>query len=140
MTLSTYDKSRDYKGFCQPRRGLRRKEAALYVGVSPTKFDELIKQGLLPRSINLGGCVIWDVRALDETLDSFFGGDDANPWDQAQAPETGTGRPPISSGWGEVGTAQADTRIAGVPRRIPSSAREAFSPIQDLLDGKTLSL
>ena len=28
-----------------PRRGLRREEAARYVGISPSKFDELVKAG-----------------------------------------------------------------------------------------------
>lgn len=31
-----------------PRRGLRREEAARYVGISPTKFDELVTDGRMP--------------------------------------------------------------------------------------------
>jgi len=36
------------KLFPPPRRGLRRPEAASYVGVSSTKFDELVEDGRMP--------------------------------------------------------------------------------------------
>ena len=31
------------------RRGVRRDEAATYVGISPSKFDQLVKDGRMPR-------------------------------------------------------------------------------------------
>jgi hypothetical protein len=31
-----------------PRRGLSRDEAAMYVGISPSKFDELLADGRMP--------------------------------------------------------------------------------------------
>jgi predicted DNA-binding transcriptional regulator AlpA len=63
-------------------RGLRRPEAALYVGVSPSKFDELVKDGRMPAPFHIDGCVLWDIRALDLAFDELAAQDDgANPWD-----------------------------------------------------------
>ncbi|WP_407530260.1 XRE family transcriptional regulator [Methylobacterium oryzisoli] len=65
-----------------PRRGLRREEAALYVGVSPSKFDEMVRDGRMPKAKRVDGCVIRDIRRPDLARDAL-GGDDAeaNPWD-----------------------------------------------------------
>jgi predicted DNA-binding transcriptional regulator AlpA len=66
----------------QPIRGLRREEAARYVGVSPTKFDQLVADGRMPVPVRIDGCVVWDVRQLDVAFDALIGDDaDANPWD-----------------------------------------------------------
>jgi predicted DNA-binding transcriptional regulator AlpA len=46
-------------------RGLRREEAASYVGLSPTKFDQLVKRGDMPAGFTVDGCRIWDVQDLD---------------------------------------------------------------------------
>jgi hypothetical protein len=46
-------------------RGLRRQTAAYYVGVSPTKFDEWVAQGLMPQPKQEGGVVVWDRLNLD---------------------------------------------------------------------------
>ena len=65
-----------------PRRGLRRTEAALYVGVSPSKFDELVKDGRMPKPKRLDSCVVWDLRQLDLAFDAINGDDDGpNEWD-----------------------------------------------------------
>jgi hypothetical protein len=65
-----------------PRRGLRRAEAALYIGVSPSKFDQLVGKGSMPKPKHVDGCVIWDVRALDLAFDALTDDDgEANPWD-----------------------------------------------------------
>lgn len=53
----------------RPRRGLRREDAANYVGVSPTKFDQLISDGRMPQPFRLDGCVLWDIRKLDTAID-----------------------------------------------------------------------
>src|SRR5215468_8792122 len=47
-----------------PRRGLNREQAAFYVGISPTKFDELVKDGRMPKPKRIDNRRIWDVRAL----------------------------------------------------------------------------
>lgn len=54
-----------------PRRGLRRTEAALYVGISPSKFDEPVKDGRMPKPKRLDSCVVLDVRALDAAFDDW---------------------------------------------------------------------
>jgi excisionase family DNA binding protein len=43
-----------------PPRGLSRDEAARYVGVSATKFDEMVADGRMPRPKRIDGRVVWD--------------------------------------------------------------------------------
>lgn len=43
-----------------PPRGLSREEAARYVGVGLTKFDEMVSDGRMPRPKRVDGRVIWD--------------------------------------------------------------------------------
>ena len=64
-----------------PRRGLSRTEAAMYIGISPTKFDELVGDGRMPRSIALDGRKLWDVRKLDVAFDDL----DPDPTDLSWA-------------------------------------------------------
>jgi hypothetical protein len=54
-----------------PRRGLSREEAASYFGISPSKFDELRKDGRVgpPRLIDTRK--VWDVLSLDEAFENF---------------------------------------------------------------------
>jgi len=54
-----------------PRRGLRREDAARYVGVSTAKFDECVKDGRMPKPFRIDGCVIWDLRRLDAAFDAL---------------------------------------------------------------------
>jgi predicted DNA-binding transcriptional regulator AlpA len=54
-----------------PRRGLNRAQAALYVGISASKFDELVKDGRMPRPKRIDNRRIWDVRALDAAFDGL---------------------------------------------------------------------
>lgn len=53
------------------RRGLTRSEAAAYVGVSASRFSQLIKAGTMPAAIP--GTHRWDRRALDARLDKLSG-------------------------------------------------------------------
>lgn len=64
-----------------PRRGLHREEAAIYVGISASKFDELVKDGRMPKAKKIDGRKIWDKRSLDLAFDDLPSEDDANPWD-----------------------------------------------------------
>jgi len=67
-----------------PRRGLSRTEAAIYVGVSTTKFDQMIGDGRMPKPRRIDARRVWDIRALDQAFDSLPGGEDhieRNPWD-----------------------------------------------------------
>ena len=48
--------------------GLREPEAAAAVGVSPSKFRELVQTGRMPRPRMLDGCRVWDVDDLREAF------------------------------------------------------------------------
>ena len=54
-----------------PRRGLSRVEAAMYIGVSAGKFDELVRDGRMPGPKRIDGRKIWDVRDLDVAFDAL---------------------------------------------------------------------
>ena len=74
---------RDTRNQTQPRRGLRRIEAATFIGISPTKFDEMVKDGRLPQPKHIDRIVVWDLRQLDNAFEALPGGTDesGNPWD-----------------------------------------------------------
>lgn len=46
-------------------RGLNREEAAYYIGVGTTKFDEMVRDGRMPRGKRVDGRVIWDRVQID---------------------------------------------------------------------------
>jgi hypothetical protein len=54
----------------QPR-GLCRVAAALYIGVSPTKFDGLVEDGRMPQPKRIDARKIWDVRQLDDAFEAL---------------------------------------------------------------------
>jgi hypothetical protein len=54
-----------------PRRGLSRDEAAMYIGISASKFDELVRDGRMPGPKRIDGRKLWDVHALDLAFDSL---------------------------------------------------------------------
>lgn len=58
------------------QRGLSMTEAAVYVGISRSKFAELVAEGQMPRPFRLGRRLIWDKNKLDETFDLLTEGDD----------------------------------------------------------------
>ena len=64
-------------------RGLSRAESAAYVGVSVTKFDEMVKGGRMPRPKRIDGRVVWDRRQLDMAFDALPDDGGVNPWDVA---------------------------------------------------------
>jgi hypothetical protein len=51
-----------------PPRGLSREEAATYIGVSPTKFDDMIADGRMPQPKIIDARRVWDRHALDEAF------------------------------------------------------------------------
>jgi predicted DNA-binding transcriptional regulator AlpA len=61
-----------------PRRGLSRSEAAMYVGIGTSKFDEMVVDGRMPRPRRIDGRKIWDIRDLDLAFDAL-------PFDNAGA-------------------------------------------------------
>ena len=48
--------------------GIREPEAAAAIGVSPSKFRELVSAGRMPRPRLIDGCRIWDVDDLREAF------------------------------------------------------------------------
>jgi len=54
-----------------PRRGLSRVEAAMYIGISSSKFDELRKANRIAPPKVLDGRLIFTVERLDEFLDAL---------------------------------------------------------------------
>jgi hypothetical protein len=53
------------------RRGLSRIEAATYIGISPSKFDELRKANRIGPAKVLDGRLIFTTERLDEFLDAL---------------------------------------------------------------------
>jgi hypothetical protein len=54
-----------------PRRGLSRVEAAIYLGCSPSKFDDLRKDGRVGPARLIDGRKVWDVRELDLVFEAL---------------------------------------------------------------------
>jgi hypothetical protein len=54
-----------------PRRGLSRQESAMYLGISAVKFDELVRDGIMPSPKRVGSRRLWDVRELDAAFDAL---------------------------------------------------------------------
>jgi len=46
-------------------RGLSRDEAAYYIGVGTSKFDQMVNDGRMPRGKRIDGRVVWDRVQLD---------------------------------------------------------------------------
>ena len=67
------------------RRGLSRVEAAMYLGISPSKFDEMRKDGRIGPAKVIDGRKIFDVRTLDENFDALpdENHDEAEDWTAA---------------------------------------------------------
>jgi excisionase family DNA binding protein len=54
-----------------PRRGLSRDEAAMYIGISAGKFDEMVADGRMPAPVRIDGRRVWDIRSLDLAFDAL---------------------------------------------------------------------
>jgi predicted DNA-binding transcriptional regulator AlpA len=52
-------------------RGLSRGQAAEYVGVSPSKFDEMVSDGRMPRPKRIDARTVWDRVQLDEAFSAL---------------------------------------------------------------------
>jgi predicted DNA-binding transcriptional regulator AlpA len=77
--------SREFRSKSQPRRGMRRIDAAAFVGVSPTKFDDWVERGLMPKPKTIDGVVLWDLERLDRAWDELpdgahEGAGEDHPW------------------------------------------------------------
>jgi predicted DNA-binding transcriptional regulator AlpA len=78
--------SRDVLPASLAPRGLSRVQAAAYVCVSPSLFDQMVTDGRMPRPERVNSRVIWDRLRLDEAFSALpdEGGEEpGNPWDKA---------------------------------------------------------
>ena len=64
-----------------PPRGLSRAQAAEYIGVSTTKFDQLVKDGRMPVPKCIDGRRVWDRTRVDAAFSALPGDDEqADAW------------------------------------------------------------
>lgn len=64
-------------------RGLKRVEAARYVGVSPSVFDRMIRDRLMPKPARIYNRTVWDRERLDRAFAALFDtGPEPDTWDR----------------------------------------------------------
>jgi predicted DNA-binding transcriptional regulator AlpA len=69
-----------------PPRGLSREQAAAYIGVSPSLFDTLVKEGRMPTPKRINSRTVWDRLGLDAAFAALPSNDGSpNPWDDIAA-------------------------------------------------------
>lgn len=52
-------------------RLIGREAAAAYLSVSPSKFDQMVADGRMPRPKSIDARKAWDVRAIDAAVDDL---------------------------------------------------------------------
>jgi hypothetical protein len=57
-----------------PVRGLRAAESARYLGVSESKFEEMVRDGRVAKGFKVDRLRIWDIRDLDAAFDALKSG------------------------------------------------------------------
>jgi hypothetical protein len=67
-----------------PPRGMSRVHAAAYVGVSPSLFDTMVRDGRMPGPKLINSRTVWDRFALDRAFEALPDRDNRNPWDELQ--------------------------------------------------------
>jgi predicted DNA-binding transcriptional regulator AlpA len=65
-----------------PPRGMSRTDAARYIGVGATKFDEMVSDGRMPRPKRIDGRVVWDRLKIEAAFSDLPDDAKANPWDR----------------------------------------------------------
>ena len=68
-----------------PPRGLSREQAARWVGVSPSLFDQMVADGRMPGPKVINSRVVWDRYQLDPAFEALPDKEAANPWDKEKA-------------------------------------------------------
>lgn len=66
-------------------RGLQREVAARYIGISPTKFDELVADSRMPQPRRIDGRKVWDRVELDDAFEALPHEAEDNPWNARTA-------------------------------------------------------
>jgi len=66
-------------------RGLQKFDAAAYVGCRPTKFEDMVREGTMPKPRLIGNRRVWDTLELDEKFEELprqsGDNDNTNDWD-----------------------------------------------------------
>jgi hypothetical protein len=70
------------KRFDLAPRGLNRDRAAWYVGVGVTLFDEMVRDGRMPRPFKINARTLWDRHKLDDAFEALSDHDDRD-WEFA---------------------------------------------------------
>lgn len=68
-----------------PPRGLSRAQAAEYVGVSATLFDEMVDDGRMPHPKRINARTVWDRLQLDAAFAALPTKEERNEWDDWMA-------------------------------------------------------
>ena len=63
-----------------PPRGLSRAQAAAYIGVSATLFDEMVADGRMPQPARINARLVWDRLRLDAAFAVLCDGNDPGDW------------------------------------------------------------
>jgi predicted DNA-binding transcriptional regulator AlpA len=53
----------------------------MYIGVSPTLFDEMVIDGRMPKPKRINSRTVWDRLQIDIAFDAIPNGQEINPWD-----------------------------------------------------------
>jgi hypothetical protein len=53
--------------------------------VSPSLFDQMVKDGRMPQAKRVNSRTIWDRRQLDAAFEDLPDSGNSNPWDEAAA-------------------------------------------------------
>lgn len=66
-----------------PPRGLHREAAASYIGISPSKFDDLVQRGQMPPAKMIDKRKVWDRVLIDAAFDELPVSEKQvhSPWD-----------------------------------------------------------
>jgi len=68
-----------------PPRGLSREQAAAYIGVSATLFDEMVADCRMPGPKTVNSRRLWDRQRLDIAFDALPDKAERNEWDDEEA-------------------------------------------------------
>lgn len=67
-----------------PPRGLSRVQAAAYIGVSPSLFDAMVKDGRMPKPTRINMRAVWDRLKLDEAFAALSDDEIPDEWSTPQ--------------------------------------------------------
>lgn len=54
-----------------PPRGMSHEQAARYIGVGATLFDEMVRDGRMPKPTRINKRIVWDRHKIDEAFEEL---------------------------------------------------------------------